>query len=126
MNDAQTRKIVFWTVGNDHETLWTTTIAEALENELIFNDDTPETVTVHGWARSDRPKLDPRELVEHVLEWLDTGQWETFCDPENPTEATPLVRVAAKNLCQALDSIPCWACEIVEKRRVNVSEELGR
>lgn len=117
------REPKFWSTRKDVETLSATSIAEALRDDYEyehFADDTE--VTVYGWEPLDRPKLDPDDLVEFILEWLDTGAWEEFCNPEEGTKATPEVYDAAKALCEALDKLPVWTCDIFCERRVRVGD----
>ena len=76
-----------------------------------------ETVTVYGFARM-APKVQAWRYLEQVLEDLD----EEHSDG-SATKATPAMVEAADAFAAAIErEYVSWACEVVEKRVVNVRE----
>lgn len=128
-----TRDPKFWTCDPKAETFTSTTIREAVAEELAKWDwdqmrGRPETVTVYGYAPMTMPLSEVEWRCEGALDIILEGLDEDYADPnwDESSVATQHMRDAAKNLAAAIhaDYVP-WACERVEELVVNVAEVLG-
>ena len=119
------REVVFWSCEQVDEELHHTDADDAVESYLddvdaIDWEDADATVTVYGYARMP-VSAHVRSGMEGILESID----EELGDPNNTRRIHEMVTPGMENAFQALvDAIEKdyqpWACEVVEKREVNV------
>ncbi len=79
----------------------------------------PTELTVYCWERM-KPKVDPRDVLEYVLEHLD----EEMGDPDNYEgfEATETMKAAAEVFARVIEhEYVAWAYEPVNKKKYTVN-----
>ncbi len=116
---TEEKKPVFWGL-KDQERYHHTDMGDAIYEILDAKwPNLPDTLTLVGMSPqkvSGHP-VDPDRLVEMVLETLD----EEFGDPEEYSEPTPMMKVAAEVFVAAVvDEYKVWTCEKVTEETVDV------
>ena len=116
----------YWSTNDADEFLTHGSIGDAvyewwdLQNPF---EDSPQEVTVYGYKRMEPPSEEKlgAEMLEWVLEYLDCE----LGNPDEMTETTERMKEAARVFArEVLADYRVWACEIVETKRVKVSDYL--
>lgn len=117
------RKPVLWSCDDGDEELIYTDMDEAIEYHLDSIAPAPfqGALKVYGYAPCivSPNELDPRDVVEGLLERLD----EYYGSPDHGTPATQVMLIAAKGLCEiVIAEYKPWGHDIVETVEVDVLE----
>lgn len=132
------RPVVIWHYRNDEEELPSCddpdeALVNAIDEQagLVYTDDDgmqrleephllDDEITLYGYARMP-VKVNGERILENVLENLDDDHGQP--GPGPGTKPTPAMIEAAHAFAIAIeDGYESWACEVVEKRVVNVRE----
>jgi len=132
------RPVVIWHYRNDEEDLPSCddpdeALVNAIDEQagLVYVDDSgtqrleephllDDEITLYGFARMP-VKVDGERILENVLENLDDDHGQP--GPGPGTKPTPAMTEAAHAFAIAIeDGYESWACEVIEKRVVNVRE----
>lgn len=124
-------RIVGWAIGDGDEHSMHDTRAEAIDDWLDmfvlpggkWDDRTPETVEVVGYARV-VPVLRDGDSLDRLLGYLD----EEYGDPDAPwSEPTDAMRAAERRFHEVVrDEYEPWMCEPVRREMINVREWINR
>ena len=137
-SESEPRKVVIWHYRNDEEDLPSCddpdeALVNAIDEQagLVYVDDSgtqrleephllDDEITLYGFARMP-VKVDGERILENVLENLDDDHGQP--GPGPGTKPTPAMTEAAHAFAIAIeDGYESWACEVIEKRVVNVRE----
>ena len=131
------RPVVIWHYRNDEEELPSCddpdeALVNAIDDQagLVYVDDSgtqrleephllDDEITLYGYARME-VKVDGERILESVLENLDEDHAAPGGDGTSPTPA--MIEAAHAFAIAIEDGYESWACEVVEKRVVNVRE----
>jgi hypothetical protein len=122
--------IEFWSVCEDAEELYHTSIGDALdayaEDNFLSGEEMPKTVEVYGFVRQSKPSVDGllkwNPVLEEFVERLD----EEYGPMDDFTEITPAMRAAERVFVEAvLAEYSVWRCEMVLKMTVNTADYLS-